>query len=91
MKTMEEEGVGICPLACNTLGVERRVGASRQGLGQMISGSIIHINLHKLNNIVEAFLMHDEPQAHTDLEDSPQLVARAWGKPPPPLYSIFYD
>jgi hypothetical protein len=36
------KGVGIHSLACNTLGVEGRVGAPVWGVGQMTSGSIIH-------------------------------------------------
>jgi len=37
-------------LACNTLGVEGRTGALGWGLGRMTNRSIIHKNLHKLNN-----------------------------------------
>jgi hypothetical protein len=47
---MEEYGKGVRSLAHNTLGVERSVGALEWGLGQVTSGSIIHMDLHKLNN-----------------------------------------
>jgi len=47
VKTMEEERVGVCSLVCNTSRVKECVGFSGWGLGQMTSGSIIHIDLHK--------------------------------------------
>jgi hypothetical protein len=50
VKIMEGEGVGACSLVHNTLGVEGRVGASRWGLGRLISTSITPTNLHKPNN-----------------------------------------
>jgi hypothetical protein len=50
MKTMEEEGVGMCSLTCNTLGVKTHVRAPRYGLERMTSGSTIHTGLHKPNN-----------------------------------------
>ncbi len=49
VKTMKE-GVGICSLTHNILGVEGHARASRWGLGRLTSGSIIQTNLHKLNN-----------------------------------------
>jgi len=50
MKTTEGEGIGARSLTRNTLGVERRVGAPGWGLGRLISKSITHTCLHKLNN-----------------------------------------
>jgi hypothetical protein len=50
MKTIEGEGVGVHSLVHNILGVERCVGALGWGLGRLISKSIIHTDLHKLNN-----------------------------------------
>jgi hypothetical protein len=47
VKIIEGEGVGVCSLAHNTLGVEGYVGASGWGL---TSKSITHTDLHKLNN-----------------------------------------
>jgi len=44
-----KEGVGICSLACNTLGVKGCDGALGWGLGRMTSGLIIHTDLHKPN------------------------------------------
>jgi hypothetical protein len=49
VKTMEEERIGVRSLARNILGVEGHVGDPRWGLGQMTSGSIIHMDLHKTN------------------------------------------
>ncbi len=48
VKTME--GVKVCSLTCNILGVEGYVIAPRWGLKKVTSGSIIHTNLHKPNN-----------------------------------------
>jgi hypothetical protein len=48
-KTMEEKKIGIYFLARSILGVEGRVRALGWGLGRVISGSIIHIDLHKPN------------------------------------------
>jgi hypothetical protein len=50
VKTTKGEGVGARSLVRNTLGVERHAGASGYGLGRMKSKSIIHMDLHKLNN-----------------------------------------
>jgi hypothetical protein len=44
------KGVGACFLARNTSKVEGRAGAPRLGLGRLTSKSIIHMDLHKLNN-----------------------------------------
>jgi hypothetical protein len=44
------EGVEVHSLVRNTLGVERCVGASGWGLKKLISKSITHMGLHKLNN-----------------------------------------
>jgi hypothetical protein len=52
MKITKEKGVGICSLSCNTLGVEVHARTSKWGLGRVISESIIHTNLHKLNKLV---------------------------------------
>ncbi len=50
MKTSKGKGVGAHSLACNTSGVEGRVGAPRWGLERLISKSIIHMDLHKPND-----------------------------------------
>jgi len=50
MKTTKGEGVGAHSLTRSTLGVEGRVGTLGWGLGRLISKSITHTNLHKLNN-----------------------------------------
>jgi hypothetical protein len=50
VKITEEERVGVRSLTRNISGVRGCVGVVRWGLRQMISGSIIHMNLHKLNN-----------------------------------------
>jgi hypothetical protein len=42
--------MGIRSLARNTLKVKGHVGAPRWGQGGVISMSIIHTDLHKLNN-----------------------------------------
>jgi hypothetical protein len=47
---MKGLGIGVHSLARNISGVEGRVGASRWGLRQMTSESIIHTDLHKPNN-----------------------------------------
>jgi hypothetical protein len=44
------EGVGIHSFARNILGVEAHAGAQGWGLGKIISESITHTDLHKLNN-----------------------------------------
>jgi len=49
-KTTKEERIGVRFFTYNTSKVEGCVGALGWGLGQMTSGSIIHINLHKPNN-----------------------------------------
>ncbi len=52
-----KKGVGVHFLACSTSWVEGRVEALRWGLGQVTSGSIIHIDLHNPNNkLVSAWL-----------------------------------
>jgi len=50
MKTTKGQKIGARSLIHNTLGVEGRARAPRWGLGQMTSGSIIHMDLHKPNN-----------------------------------------
>jgi hypothetical protein len=64
------------------------------GLGWVTSESIIHINLHKLNNeLVSAFLEHywciDKPHAYTNSQDSPQ--SKLGGNHHLPPYNIIYD
>jgi hypothetical protein len=49
MKIMEE-GVGVCSLVHNILKGKRGVLKLRDGLKQMTSKLIIHIDLHKPNN-----------------------------------------
>jgi hypothetical protein len=46
----KEKIVGVCSLVCNISRVEWHAKALGWGLGRMISGSIIHIHLHKPNN-----------------------------------------
>jgi hypothetical protein len=50
VKIMKVEGVGVCSLVRNILGVKGCVGALEWGLGRMTNKSIIHIDLHKPNN-----------------------------------------
>jgi hypothetical protein len=62
----KEEGIKVRSLIHNNLGVERHVGTSGWGLGQVTNGSIIHIHLHKPNNkLVNVWFEHlwyiDEP------------------------------
>jgi hypothetical protein len=52
VKTTKGEGVGVHSLACNTSGVEGCARALVWGLRRMTSGSIIHMNLHKPNKLV---------------------------------------
>jgi hypothetical protein len=47
-----KRGVGVCSLACSTLGVKGRGGAPRWGLGILTSNSITHTDLHKPNHKV---------------------------------------
>jgi hypothetical protein len=54
VETMEEEGIGLRSLVHSTSGVERHVGASGWGLGQVTSESIIHTDMHKPNKLVSA-------------------------------------
>jgi len=50
VKTTKEEGVGVCSLAYDTLGVKGCVGAPGWGFGRMTNKLIIHTDLHKPNN-----------------------------------------
>jgi hypothetical protein len=50
VKPTKGKGIGMRSLTRSTLKVEGRVGTPRWGLGRMIKGSIIHTDLHKLNN-----------------------------------------
>ncbi len=50
VKTTKGSKVGVRSLVYNTSRVEGCAGALEWGLGQMISGSIIHTDQHKLNN-----------------------------------------
>jgi hypothetical protein len=66
-----EEGIGVRSLTRSTSKVQGRVGALGWGLGQVISGSMIHMDLHNPNNkLVSAWLEHfwctDEPRAYTN-------------------------
>jgi hypothetical protein len=71
-----EEGVGVRSLISSEhFEVEGHVGASRWGLGQVTSGSIIHTDMYKPNNkLVNAWLEHfwctDERWAYMDSQDS---------------------
>ncbi len=66
---------------------------SKMGLGQVTSGSIIHMDLHKTNNKLisakfEHFWCTNEPWANTDYQDSPHPELGGSHHLPP--YSIFY-
>jgi hypothetical protein len=50
VKITKGERIGARSLACRTLGVKGRVGASRWGQGRLTSNSIIHTDLQKPNN-----------------------------------------
>jgi hypothetical protein len=50
MKTTKGEGVGVCFLARNTLGVKGHVRNLGWGLGRLANKSITHMDLHKPNN-----------------------------------------
>ncbi len=68
-ETTKKKGVGVHSLTCITLRVKGCVRTMGWGLGQMTSGSIIHINLQKLNNkLVSVELEHiwcmNEPRAY---------------------------
>jgi hypothetical protein len=70
VRTTKKKGVRVCSLACNPSKVEGRVGASGWGLRRMANESIIHMDLHSLNNkLVNAWLEHflcmDKPRAYT--------------------------
>jgi hypothetical protein len=78
VKTMEGQRIGARSLARNTSGVEGRARAPRWGLRWVTSRSIIHMDLHKPNNMLNgAYLEHfwctDEPRANMDSQDSPRL------------------
>jgi hypothetical protein len=47
---MEKEGGGVRSLTRSTSGVEGHVGVLGWGLRQLISGSIIHTDVHKPKN-----------------------------------------
>jgi hypothetical protein len=68
--------IGGCSLIHNTSGVERHVEGLKLGQGRMTSESVIHENLHKLNNkLVSAWLEHFwcmyKPWAYMDSQNSP--------------------
>jgi hypothetical protein len=76
MKIMEKKWLGGCSLIHNTSGVERHVEGLKLGQGRMTSESVIHVNLHKLNNkLVSAWLEHFwcmyKPWAYMDSQNSP--------------------
>jgi hypothetical protein len=52
VKTMEWQGVGAHSLAHIALGVEGRTEAPGWGLGRVTSELIIHMDLHKPNNML---------------------------------------
>jgi hypothetical protein len=77
-KQQKEKGVEVRYLIRSTSRVEGRAKAPKWGLGWMLSGSIIHTNLHNPNNkLFNAWLKHfwctDEPQVCVDSQDSPWL------------------
>jgi hypothetical protein len=51
VKTIKEEGIGVCSLAHSISGVEGHARAPGWRLEQVTSGSIIHTNLHKFTQI----------------------------------------
>ncbi len=76
MKTMKDERVGVRSLVHNILRVKEHVKVMKWVLGRGTSGSIIHTNLHKLNNkLVSAWLKHHwrtyEPWTYTHSQNSP--------------------
>jgi hypothetical protein len=86
--------VVVRSLTCSLLGVKGHAGASGWRLGRMTSESIIHMDLHKLNNkLVNAWLEHfwcmDELRAYMDSQDSPQ--PELGENHHLPFYSIIYD
>jgi hypothetical protein len=59
VKIMEEKKVSVRFLTCSISKVKRHARILKWGLGQMISGSIIHMDLYNLNNkLVSASLEH---------------------------------
>jgi hypothetical protein len=50
MKTTKGERIGVRSLICSILRVEGHAGALGWGLGRLMSKSITHTDLHKLNN-----------------------------------------
>jgi hypothetical protein len=89
VKTTKEEIIGVHFLTQSTSEVEGRAGALGWGLGKMTSRSIIHIDLHELNNKfvsveLEHFWCTDEPWAYMDF-----TMAQIWGIYHLPLLIIF--
>jgi hypothetical protein len=82
VKTMEGEGVRVCSLARNTLGVEECARISGWVLGRFKSKSTTHTDLHKPNNklvkcVVRTLLVHGRARGKHGL-----TTAWTWGKPP---------
>ncbi len=78
VKIMGKKIMGIRSLTRNILGVKGHAGVLGWGLRQMLSGSIIHTDMHKPNNkLVRAWLVHfwctNEPHAYMNSQDSPRL------------------
>jgi len=95
MKTMKEKGIGACSLVYNIFGWEECVVASRWGLGKMISGSIIHIDLHKPNNkLVSVQLKHfwcmNKPWAYTRFTRFIMVWTLMKSPPSPLVISMVY-
>jgi hypothetical protein len=91
VKTVEGKGIEVCSLARNTSGIEGCAGVPGRRLWQVISESIIHMDLHKPNNkLVNAHLEHlsctNKPWANMNSQYSPWLELEGSHHLPP--YSI---
>jgi hypothetical protein len=89
-----DQGIGVHSLIRSTLKVEGGDETPRWGLGRMTSWSIIHMDLHKLNNkLVSVYFEHfwctTEPHAYTNSQDLPWPELGGSHQLPP--YNILYD
>ncbi len=84
LKTMKEQRVEAHSLACNTLGVEGRVGAPGWDYEKW-EALIIHTNQHKTNTrwLVHSWNTFGARKSHGQLKLTRLTTARSWGKPPP--------
>jgi len=91
-KTMEEQGVGACSLARNTLEGYRGVFELWDGTRKNWQASLTHTGLHKTNtrSLVHSWSTFDVRTSHGQLGLIRLITAWTWGKPPSSPYSIFY-